>query len=199
MDLRHHATVECYQTEERHRHQMCDCPPGEHWRFDPDRTYPMPKPDMKPRGLWLSVDNDWRRWCEGDGMEDWVRGPEYGFEFIDAGRVLMLTTAQDIDRFTDAFVNRHPEDDGMRRWYEQREITRNSGNYIDQYRLNWGVLASEFAGILIAPYIWERRLSPHTSWYYPWDAASACIWDLSVLRCVGPVATLALEAANEHA
>lgn len=37
----------------------------------------------------------------------------------------------------------------------------------------------EYAGIIITPYQWARRLE--LSWYYNWDCASGCIWDVSAI------------------
>lgn len=33
-----------------------------------------------------------------------------------------------------------------------------------------------------APYQWECRLDRDTFWYYSWDCASACIWNLQAVR-----------------
>ena len=51
------------------------------------------------------------------------------------------------------------------------------------YRINWQPLTEQYAGIIISPYQWKRRLDGRASdWYYGWDCASACIWDLSAVR-----------------
>lgn len=152
------------------------------WKgFDATRTYPMPEPTTKPNGLWLSVDGDWRRWCEDEEMGGWITGPEIEFELVEPRRVLHLSTPEDVDYFTNTFVLAGPVPESL------RDVDPCLHKTLRQYMIPWGKLAAEFSGILIAPYIWERRLHPHTSWYYGWDCASACIWDLSVLREVGPV------------
>jgi len=38
------------------------------------------------------------------------------------------------------------------------------------------VVSKEYDGIEIAPYQWDARLS--LIWYYGWDVASGCIWNL---------------------
>ena len=47
--------------------------------------------------------------------------------------------------------------------------------------IDWPTIAVHYAGVVIAPYNWEHRLSLDSFWYYGWDCASGCIWDLSVL------------------
>lgn len=139
--------------------------PSPDWKFDPNRRYEQSR-TMKPNGLWLSVDDDWHRWCQDEGL-NWSSEPGVAFEIVEPSRVLMLSSVEDIDAFTEKFINL----------------------FSDQYRTDWGLLAERFAGLLIAPYQWERRLHFGTSWYYPWDCASACIWDLSVVRQVALEAT----------
>lgn len=141
--------------------------PEQGWTFDPDRQYQQVR-GMKPTGLWLSVDDDWRRWCRDEEL-DWAdRAPDVPFEIVDPSRILALTTAEDLDMFSEKFIDL----------------------FADHYYVEWELLTQHFAGILIAPYQWSRRLHFKTSWYYTWDCASACIWDLSVVRQV------ALEAAS---
>lgn len=126
------------------------------WMFDASRTYSQEKSWCKPVGFWLSVDDDWRRYCESEELE-WAAREAVEFE-VDTDACLWLRTVEDIDRFDREYVGRQ-----------------------DPYRIDWVPLTQQFAGIIIAPYQWQRRLARNASWYYPWDCASACIWDLSVL------------------
>jgi len=50
--------------------------------------------------------------------------------------------------------------------------------------INWPAVAEKYDGIIIAPYIWQRRLSdnPDHFWYYGWDCASGCIWNTEVIE-----------------
>ena len=133
------------------------------WTFDPTRAYPPEHPTMKPNGLWLSADGDWERWCRDEDFGvDTFDQPGAEFTLVSPDKVLILASVGDIDRFHDDFI----------------------AQFADQYRIDWAQLADKWSGILIAPYQRTRRFG-HTSWYYPWDCASACIWDLSVLA-VGP-------------
>lgn len=123
------------------------------------------KLDFKPQGLWLSVGDDWKRRCES---EEWGTDRllvAHHVELVDAANILRLATAEEIDRFTQEFGM--PMSKGLR------------AGYID-----WPRVASQWQGVIITPYCWSRRLSMHTMWYYGWDCASGCIWDLAVIRAV---------------
>jgi hypothetical protein len=131
------------------------------WEFDPSRKYEQTRRWAKPTGFWLSVNDDWRRYCEADEVSDCEGVPVVEFA-LDLERVLVLDCAADLDEFHGSYVV--PQE-------------QSHGTLID-----WGPLTEHFTGIMIAPYIWSRRLDgPASSWYYPWDCASACIWDLSAV------------------
>lgn len=132
-------------------------PRAEDFVFDPSRAYTQKERNsFKPHGFWVSVDDDWRRWCESDGMEEWIEHPEIHFS-LETEPCLWLKTVEDLDRFTEEYA----EPDG--------------------YYVDWRTVSMRYAGIIIAPYQWQRRLSLTVNWYYPWDCASACVWDLSVI------------------
>ena len=48
---------------------------------------------------------------------------------------------------------------------------------------DWARVGEAYPGIIIAPYIWSRRLDG-PMWYYGWDCASGCVWDPSVVRSI---------------
>jgi hypothetical protein len=130
--------------------------------FDPTRTYAQGESDIKPRGLWLSVDEGWKEWCEGEDFN--CEGLTHCTEFAlrpDA-RILHLSNVVNLDQFT---------------YHYHKAIVRDTIRSID-----WNRVAREWQGIIIAPYQWERRLTEHTFWYYGWDCASACVWDCSALE-----------------
>ena len=136
------------------------------WVFDDQRTYEQVDRWTKPSGFWLSVDDDWRRWCQGDGMDSWVDGiPVFEFD-VDLDGVLHIATAEQLIEFHQEYV-----------------VPQNMA----RYNVDWKPLAEQHAGIIIAPYQWSLRLDMEVSWYYPWDCASACIWDASKLTLIGEV------------
>ena len=109
----------------------------------------------KPRGFWYEVDGDWRRWCESE-MPQWLKGKKLYRLDLDGENVLRIANVVEFDAF-------HRE-------YCKREVTK--------YDMapDWRALSDEYDGIEIAPYLWERRLTGHTMWYYGWDCASGVLW-----------------------
>jgi hypothetical protein len=48
----------------------------------------------------------------------------------------------------------------------------------------WPDVAKQYDGIIIAPYLWSRRLDSSSRWYYGWDAASGCIWKARAIASI---------------
>lgn len=116
------------------------------------------KEHFKPRGLWLSVDgeDDWLSWCESEQFG--IGANRFRVKLTDGP--LLLSTVDEV-----------------------RQFDREFGNDRDRYFVDWVAVAARWPGIIIAPYQWPLRLSD-VSWYYPWDCASGCIWDASVVTSV---------------
>lgn len=131
-----------------------------HWSehpvvLDKKRQYGQQR-SSKPAGLWFDVNGDWRRWCESESFG--ATRLAYRHDLApDLQRVLWLKNPDDIDRFTSEYR-------------------------IDRYKLDWHAVANQYAGIVIAPYQWTRRLAVCTLWYYSWDCASGCVWDLTAIN-----------------
>lgn len=122
----------------------------------------------KTPGLWVSVegDDDWVAWCrsEGWGIESFKHATE--IVLASSAKVLHLEGETALDGFTEEFVNgRGPI------WH--REV-------------DWQAVRARWQGIIIAPYVWSRRLAGHTSWYYGWDCASGVIWDADAVGELRP-------------
>lgn len=133
------------------------------WAYDSTRTYNT-EPDHKPDGLWFAVDDDWQRWCETDWPDRWHNADRHVELDINLDRVLVLDT---VDKVIDFHLHYF-------------------AGYGDRYRLPWADVTADYAGIIIAPYQWSLRLDHEVDWYYTWDCASGCIWDLSAIVAVRP-------------
>lgn len=138
---------------------------AEPFTFDPERPYAQQAERDKPVGLWLSVDDN------DEGWKDWCKGNDYGEEGLahraevtlrQKANIRYLTHAGALDEFTALFG-----------------VLVYGSAYID-----WRRVTSLYDGIVIAPYIWERRLVRRTFWYYSWDCASGCIWNLKAIEVV---------------
>jgi hypothetical protein len=74
---------------------------------------------------------------------------------------LTINTAAGIDKFS-------------RQYGDKSKNIRFTSFYID-----WEMVCGEYDGIIISPFCWERRLE--VMWYYTWDCASGCVWNLSAV------------------
>jgi hypothetical protein len=109
----------------------------------------------------------------GDGWLTWCIEEEFNLENLthihevtlsDHANVLRLSNALDLDRFTERYEDHdHPR---FPRW------------------IRWDRVSDDHQGIIIAPYIWSRRLHSNTRWYYWWDCSSGCIWDADAIADV---------------
>jgi len=129
--------------------------------IDPERKVGL----GKPPGFWVSVDGNgdgWKEWCES---EDWGMGTlkfAHEIELAPAANVLKIEGAAALDEF---------------HW----EFVRPNAHRYDYDAIDWPRVMSLHQGIIIAPYIHERRLSDVVNWYYTWDCASGVIWDLKAI------------------
>jgi hypothetical protein len=88
-----------------------------------------------------------------------------------------MAAAGDLDAFTLRYADERP-------WsFEGRQ-------HIDR-SINWAGVAKDYQGVIIAPFVWDRRLHDAYSWYYTWDCASGCIWDAAAIERVEPLFTAA--------
>lgn len=126
------------------------------------------EPWLKPHGLWLSVGEAWKEWCEAEDFN--VDRLAHVSEVIlraDANMALIDSKAA-----LEAFNTR----------YSHRPFPGLEFAYMD-----WAQVAADHQGLLVAPYLWECRFDTdrHASlWYYAMDCASGCIWDVSAVASV---------------
>lgn len=116
---------------------------------------------IKPKGFWISVDgpNDWREWCESEDFH--LERLKFKHEIIlnKNSNILHLKNDNEIIKFNEDYSI------GDMRLYN--------------HKIKWDELRNEYGGILIVPYSFNLRLDINHHWYYGWDCASGCIWDIS--------------------
>jgi hypothetical protein len=122
----------------------------------------------KPCGLWLSVNDDWLTWCRSEQFQ--LHSLAHATEVILAAgaNILRLHSPDELDEFSKRFAH-----GGL--------------DYEINHCVRWSEVANLWQGIIIEPYQWSRRLTPHTSWYYGWDIASGCIWDAETVAELRPI------------
>jgi hypothetical protein len=134
---------------------------------------------MKPWGLWISVedyedDTTWKSWCESESFRLRCLTHRHKIILKESANILVLSSHEQIIEFSKQYPHNDPAD------YE-RFITRNRElPYV--YMVKWKEVKAKYDGIIIAPYIWEARFCTCATWYYPWDCASGCIWNLECIE-----------------
>jgi hypothetical protein len=118
------------------------------------------EPGPKPHGLWYDCEGEWIDWVSSE-MPDWVQSYVYEVH-LNKAVMLELKSEGDLLDFTEEYGTA-PEGypPGSAKAY-----------YID-----WGRVASKYAGVEICPYQWGLRMDQRTYWYYGWDIASGCVWN----------------------
>jgi hypothetical protein len=103
----------------------------------------------KPRGLWYGIGDSWKEWVLAE-MPHWLGEHTYRVNTRNANILLIQTPEQLIE-----FNREH----ARKEWY-----------------VDWNRIAAKHEGIEINPYQWKYRHK--YLWYYGWDVASGCVWNL---------------------
>jgi hypothetical protein len=140
------------------------------FEFDNTRTYDQEDHRGgygKPRGFWLSVDGeaDWKEWCESNEWRLDGLAHRVAFTVSPDADVRVITSVEELREFHD-------------------EYSRDSLHPALHRMIDWAAVAERYDGIIIAPYLWSIRLDHHLFWYYGWDCASGCFWNLKVIEPV---------------
>jgi hypothetical protein len=127
----------------------------------------------KPNGLWVSVEGEdgWKEWCESEEFRLENLVISYEVKLKKKANILHLRTHEEIINFSKLYPFIKPQWDTP----EGRLICAS-------YEIDWEKVAENYEGIIISPYQWECRLARESSWYYGWDCASGCIWDLECIK-----------------
>ncbi len=125
------------------------------------------KDDFKPTGLWVSDEDDhgWRDWCLSENYHPEYLELAYEITLAEHHNVQIITTIEGIKLLT--------------RIYSTERFRP-----IANLSLDWLRMRKDWNGLIITPYQWELRLDPDCMWYYPWDCASGCIWNPTIINSV---------------
>lgn len=141
-------------------------PLGEIRSVQPGHRDGIPSSSGKPVGLWLSDDSGddgWKAWCEAEDFRP--NGFAHHADFdVDLTAVKHLKSEDEILEFSTEFTLKNPKER-----YQRKAI-------------DWPLVGTQYKGILITPYCYELRFD--LMWYYSWDCASGCFWDVSCLERV---------------
>jgi hypothetical protein len=121
----------------------------------------------KPHGFWLSVDGpaDWKEWCESNEWRMGALTTRTAFTVSPDANVRLITNHDELVAFDAEYGS--------------------SARFSDTLRtIDWVRVANDYDGIIIAPYLWSARLDFSLFWYYGWDCASGCFWNLKMIEPV---------------
>lgn len=132
----------------------------------------------KPSGLWVSIENgghSWKDWCEAEEFGLGQLTHVHEVKLKDDARILRINNEEELKRF-------HQE------YFKVKDVLDLGADLPESHRtykmghVDWPRLIQEgYQGIIITPYLWSMRLDMEVSWYYIWDCASGCIWDLDAI------------------
>lgn len=141
-------------------------------------------PYTKPNGFWVS--------CPGEetyGWEEWCRAEEYRnmgthkhrVQLAEDAKILRVACSEELDYFSELYAVQEISLPNVLPGFAKNEWK--------QYHINWKSVSASYDGIIISPYIWDRRLSldgmdRKNDWYYTWDCASGCIWRKRAIKSV---------------
>lgn len=130
--------------------------------FDYSRRYEQ-KINHKPKGFWYSIGDCWENWVIKNEL-DWISEFRYSIE-LGSSNILRLKTKDELLEFSKRFG----KTSSYNQYYRFESVDT----------IDWKQVAQNWDGIEINPYVNSARLDPLTSWYYTWDVASGCVWNLS--------------------
>ena len=117
---------------------------------------------MKPNGFWYGFGSEWIDWTRSE-MPDWIGKYIYSVD-IGTTNVLQIKTHMELMQFS----REYSQVGLMSKVYREGEV------------IDWKKVASKYDGIEINPYQFEARYK--YLWYYGWDIASGCVWNLSGVK-----------------
>lgn len=112
---------------------------------------------FKPKGLWYGVGKSWINWVQSEEPQ-WMG--KYIYKLTLTNSVLKLSSVSATRQFSKKFKADCP---GLQ-------------------CIDWQKVALEYSGIEIAPYQSSLRSSVLIPWYYTWDVASGCIWNVNAVQ-----------------
>jgi len=123
----------------------------------------------KPRGLWLSdadqPEDDWPSWCKAEDFHLDEITHRHEVVLAEGWDILHIGTIQQ-----------------LRDFHAEYSVPIAPGMPIDY--IDWRRVADDYDGIIITPYQWTVRLDLDLHWYYTWDVASACIWNVEAIESI---------------
>ena len=134
-------------------------------KIDLTKTYVQDENIFKPSGFWYSCKNSWYNWCYENMPK---RLGKYLYEVNINNK--MKTNIRNINKDKILIINNKKD---FQTFGKKYKII--SAGLIS---IDWNTVSKDYGGIEICPYLLEFRMDDNYEWYYTWDIASGCIWNL---------------------
>lgn len=141
---------------------------GESFELDRSRKYDQAV-TFKPMGLWFGFGDAWIERCQSSTPR-WVKPCNYQV-MLNGANLLVLKTNADFLTFNKRYKADYYEENGIR-----------VNGLVIMRGIDWPKIAREYDGIEMPIYLWRFRLHPEFMWFYGWDCASGCVWNLSQIE-----------------
>jgi len=116
----------------------------------------------KPDGFWYGFGDKWIDYTEMAGHE---RKGNYLYEVdIVGSNILQIKDYSEIAKFTNEY--------GSSKQIIPGKI----------FSIDWSRIEFKYDGIEINPYLYQVRFDDKFLWYYGWDVASGCVWNLENVK-----------------
>lgn len=100
-------------------------------------------------------------------MPHWIKPNCFDID-VASCKMLTLKSVQTIRRFTEQ--------------YSANVFSTLKLDHLASFGIDWPRVAAVYDGIEIPRYIYQCRLERGVIWYYGWDCASGCVWNLDRVR-----------------
>ena len=114
---------------------------------------------MKPAGFWYGFGNEWIDWVRTEMSSKFSGDYIYNVD-VSKCKLLKIDSHMELMIFT-----RH---------------YNSPASQVVGDKLDWKTISTRYDGIEINPYQDEARYQ--YLWYYGWDVASGCVWNLDKLK-----------------
>ena len=141
-----------------------------------NKKYKQPILGVKPNGFWYGCNNDWYKWCKYEGMNEFLLKYIHKISL----NYNIKTTLNKPNKEKLLIINNEKDFIKFDKLYG---ITKQKYRYII-----WKMVFNDFGGIEICPHFNKFVGNEKYMWYWSWDVASGCIWNIkTIIKKIEPI------------
>ncbi len=124
---------------------------------------------IKPTGIWVSINNSWENWLEGN-WDSWLIGKTK----------VEVILSDDINLFI--IDSKHVF---LEKWKELIGKDYEQMTAFLQYKEFHNKLKKQYDGVLMTfPCFYAHRMDIDCIYFYPWDCESVCVWNSNKVKFI---------------